>query len=422
MRTLPAVPLALACAALLGPVATRAQSKPSSTAAAATGVVPGIEVLLSDSLHLIKGKRVGLLTNHSGRDRKGTSSIDLLFKAPGVKLTALYGPEHGIRGIAKAGEKISTSVDSATGVKVYSLYGDVESPTADMLTDVDVLLYDIQDVGARVYTYPWTLALLAAKAHKPIIVLDRPDPIRADRIEGNILEPKFASLVGQHPVSLRYGLTPGELMRFLVGTKLIDAQVTVVPMKNYRRSMWFDETNIPRVNPSPNLRNLNAELLYPGTVFFEGTNATEGRGTDDPFAIIGAAYLKDNIAIAAELNAMKLPGVKFDTATRTIEPTYKFGGQTIPMIRIVVTDRNSVRPVELGIRMLRAFYAHHPTEFKWREPSVNAAGRTRSIDRLAGTDQLTKAVEQNTVDALIKQWDADAVKFAAQVKPYLLYR
>ncbi|MBL0173582.1 MAG: DUF1343 domain-containing protein [Gemmatimonadaceae bacterium] len=391
-------------------------------AQSSAGVIPGIEVLLTDSLHLIRGKRVGLLTNHSGRDRKGTSSIDLLFKAPGVKLSALYGPEHGIRGVAKAGEKISSSVDSATGVKVYSLYGDVESPTADMLKDIDVLLYDIQDVGARVYTFEWTLALVAATAKKPIIVLDRPDPIRADRIEGNILDPRFASLVGQHPVALRYGLTPGELMRFLVGTKLIDAQVTVIPMKNYRRAMWFDETRIPRVNPSPNLRTLDAELLYPGTVFFEGTNATEGRGTDAPFTLIGAAYLTDHVAIAAELNALKLPGVRFDTATRTIEPGYKFAGQTIPMIHVRVIDRNAVRPVELGIRMLRAFYAHHPTEFKWREPSVNAAGRIKSIDRLAGTDQLTKAVEQNTVDALVKQWDADAVRFATMVKPYLLYR
>ncbi len=392
------------------------------TAQKMLGVIPGIEVLVSDSLHLIQGKRVGLLTNHSGRDRQGTSTIDLLFKAPGVKLTALYGPEHGIRGIAKAGEKISSSVDSATGVKVYSLYGDVESPTADMLKDVDVVLYDIQDVGARVYTFQWTLALLAAKANKPIIVLDRPDPIRADRFEGNILDPQFASLVGQYPVALRYGLTPGELLRFLVGEKLLTANVTVIPMKNYRRRMWYDETRLPRINPSPNLRNSNAELLYPGTVFFEGTNATEGRGTEDPFALIGAAYLTDYISVAAELNALKLPGVRFDTATRSIEAGYKFGGQTIPMIRIRITDRNAVRPVELGLRMLRVFYARHPTEFKWREPSVNAAGRTRSIDRLAGTDQLTKAVEQNTVDALVKQWDADALKFAMQVKPYLLYR
>lgn len=395
---------------------------PELTAQASAGVVPGIEVLLSDSLHLIRGKRVGLLTNHSGRDRKGTSSIDLLFKTPGVKLTALYGPEHGIRGVAKAGEKIGSGVDSATGVRVYSLYGDVESPTPAMLKDVDVLLYDIQDVGARVYTFEWTLALMAATTKKPIIVLDRPDPIRADRIEGNILDPRFASLVGQHPVALRYGLTPGELMRFLVGTKLIDAQVTVIPMKNYRRAMWFDETKIPRVNPSPNLRTLDAELLYPGTVFFEGTNATEGRGTEAPFTLIGAAYLTDHVVIAAELNALKLPGVRFDTATRTIEPGYKYAGQKIPMIHVRVIDRNTVRPVELGIRMLRAFYAHHPQQFSWREPSVNAAGRIKSIDLLAGTNQLTKAVEQNTIDALIKQWDADAARFATMVKPYLLYR
>jgi uncharacterized protein YbbC (DUF1343 family) len=395
--------LALACAS------------PRASAAAQTsaGVIPGVEVLLTDSLHLIKGKRVGLLTNHSGRNRQGTSTIDLLFKAPGVNLVALYGPEHGIRGIAKAGEKISSSVDSATGVKVYSLFGDVQTPTADMMNDIDVLLYDIQDVGARVYTYEWTLALAASSAKKPIIILDRPDPIRADRFEGNILDPKFASLVGQYPVSLRYGLTPGELLRFLAGTKLIDANVTVVPMKNYRRSMWFDETGIPWVNPSPNLRNLDAELLYPGTVFFEGTTATEGRGTDDPFTLIGAAWMTDNAAIASELNALKLPGVRFDTATRTIEPTYKFGGQTIPMIKVRVTNRNSVRPVELGIRMLRTIYARHTTDFKWRE---------RSIDRLAGTDKLRAAVEQNTVDALVREWDADAVRFAAMVKPYLIYR
>jgi len=381
-------------------------------AQAPAGVVPGVEVLLSDSIHLIRGKRVGLLTNHSGRDRQGRSTIDLLFKAPGVKLTALYGPEHGIRGVAKAGEKISSSVDSATGVKVYSLYGDVRVPTAEMVKDIDVLLYDIQDVGARVYTYEWTLALTANAVKKPIIILDRPDPIRADRIEGNILDPAFASLVGQYPVALRYGLTPGELLRFLAGTKLIDANVKVVPMKNYKRSMWFDETKIPRVNPSPNLRTLDAELLYPGTVFFEGTTATEGRGTDAPFTQIGATWMNDNSAIAAQLNALKLPGVRFDTVTRSVEAGFKFGGQTIPMVAIRVVDRNAVRPVELGLRMLRVIYTRHPKEFEWRTPQ---------IDRLAGTDKLRAAVEQNSVDALIAQWNADAAQFALKVKPYLLY-
>lgn len=374
--------------------------------------MPGVEVLLTDSIHLVRGKRVGLLTNHSGRDRQGRSTIDLLFKAPGVKLTALFGPEHGIRGVAKAGEKIDSSVDSATGVKVYSLYGDVKVPTPEMLRDIDVLVYDIQDVGARVYTYEWTLANTANAARKPIIVLDRPDPIRADRYEGNILDPAFASLVGQYPVALRYGLTPGELLRFLAGTTLIDADVHVVPMKNYRRSMWYDETTLPRVNPSPNLRTADAELLYPGTVFFEGTTATEGRGTDNPFTLIGASWMTDNAAIAKELNALKLPGVRFDTATRTIEAGYKFGGQTIPMIKVLVTNRNAVRPVALGVHMLRAVYARHPKDFQWRA----------SIDRLAGTDKLRTAVEQNGVSALLAQWDADAARFAQLVKPYLIYR
>jgi uncharacterized protein YbbC (DUF1343 family) len=380
------------------------------------GVIPGVEVLLTDSMHLVRGKRVGLITNQSGRNRAGTSTIDLLFKAPGVKLTALFGPEHGIRGAAKAGEKVESGVDSATGVPVFSLYGDVRVPTPEMLANVDVLVYDIQDVGARVYTFEWTMALSAKAAKaagKPFVVLDRPDPIRADRTDGNILDPAFASFVGQFPVALRYGLTPGELLRYLVGAKLIDADVRVVPMKNYRRSMWFDETGIPWLNPSPNLRTVDAELLYPGTVFFEGTSATEGRGTDSPFTLIGASWLTDNAAIAGELNRLKLPGVRFDTATRTIEAGYKFAGQTIPMISVRVTDRNEVQPVEVGIRMLRAFYAHHQKDFQWR---------TSSIDRLAGTDKLRAAVEQNTVDELIAAWRADAARFARQVGPFRIYK
>lgn len=388
---------------------------PAVHAQRSAGVVPGVEVLLTDSMHLIRGKRVGLITNQSGRNRAGTSTIDLLFKAPGVKLTALFGPEHGLRGVAKAGEKVESSVDSATGVKIYSLYGETQVPTPAMLADVDVLVYDIQDVGARVYTYEWTMALSARAAKaagKPFIVLDRPDPIRADRVEGNILDPKFASFVGQFPVSLRYGLTPGELLRYLVGAKLIDADVHVVPMKGYRRSMWFDETGIPWLNPSPNLRTLDAELLYPGTVFFEGTTATEGRGTDAPFTLIGASWLTDHREVAAELNRFALPGVRFDTATRTIETGYKFGGETIPMIQVRVTDRNAVRAVELGIRMLQVFQARHPKEFQWRG----------SIDRLAGTDKLKAAVDQHTVDALLKDWQVDATRFAKQVEPFLIYR
>lgn len=379
-------------------------------------VIPGVEVLLSDSIQLIQGKRVGLITNPSGRDRSGTSTIDLLYHAPGVHLTALFGPEHGLRGMARAGESVSSAVDSATGVPIYSLYGQTNAPTPEMLRDVDVLLYDIQDVGARVYTFEWTMALsaqAAARAGKKFIVLDRPDPIRGDRIDGNILDPRFRSFVGQYPVALRYGLTPGELLRYLVGTHQVNADIAIVPMRGWRRSMWFDETGIPWVNPSPNLRTLDASLLYPGTVFFEGTNVTEGRGTEAPFQLIGAEWLTDAGPIAAEMNALGLPGVHFDSTSRTIEANggYKFGGKSIPMVHITVTDRNVVRPVEIGIRLLRAIYVRHRAEWQWRP----------SIDRLAGTDELRQAVEQGSVDALLSKWSAQARQFEAESRMYRLY-
>ena len=382
----------------------------------ATVVAPGIEVLLTDSLQLIGGKRVGLITNHSGRDRRGTSTIDLLYHAPGVRLTALFGPEHGLRGVAKAGESVSTTTDSATGVPIYSLYGETNAPTPDMLRDVDVLLYDIQDVGARVYTYEWTMALSAAaagKLGKKFIVLDRPDPIRGDRVDGNVLDPRFRSFVGQYSVALRYGLTPGELLRYLVGTGQVAADIAVVPMRGWRRSMWWDETRIPWVNPSPNLRSLDATLLYPGTVFFEGTNATEGRGTDKPFQLIGAEWLNDAGAIAREMNALGLRGVRFDSTSRTIDASggYKFGGKTIPMIDISVTDRNAVQPVEVGVRLLRAIYIHHRAEWQWRP----------SIERLAGTDELRGAVEQGTIDVLLAKWSRESKDWQAQTRKYWIY-
>ena len=378
------------------------------------GVAPGIEVLLTDSLHLVRGKRVGLITNHTGRDRRGTSTIDLLYHAPGVHLTALFGPEHGLRGIARAGDPISTTTDSATGVPIYSLYGQTYVPTAEMLADVDVLLYDIQDVGARVYTYEWTMALsaeAAGKLGKKFIVLDRPDPIRGDRVEGNILDERFRSFVGQYPVALRYGLTAGELLRYLVGTGQVKADVAVVPMRGWRRSMWWEETGIPWVNPSPNIRSVDAAALYPGTVFFEGTNATEGRGTDNPFQLIGAEWLRDAGAIASEMNALALPGVRFDSTSRTIESGFKFGGKTIPMIELSVTDRNALRAVDVGVRLLRAIYVRHRAEWQWRP----------SIDRLAGTDELRSAVEQGTIDALLAKWSREAGEFQERSRKFWIY-
>ena len=393
-----------------------ASSTVRATSTANGNVIPGVEVLLRDSLHLIAGKRVGLITNHSGKDRSGTSTIDLLHRAPGVRLTALYGPEHGLRGAAEAGVEIATAVDSATGVPIYSLFGETRVPTPQMLENIDVLLYDIQDVGARVYTYEWTMVLAAeaaAKVGKTFIVLDRPDPIRADRVEGGVLKRQFASFVGLHPVPMRYGLTPGELLRYLVGAGHVKASVLVVPMQNYRRDMWWEQTGLPWVRPSPNVRDMDATILYPGTVFFEGTNLSEGRGTDRPFRVVGAPWLTDAGAIARELNAQRLPGVRFDSTSRTIAEGMKHGGLTIPMIEVVLLDRDRVRPVTVGARMLQTIRAHHPNEWQWR---------VGAIDRLSGSDELRAAVDAGTVDALLAKWDLEAADFAVRRQPYLIYK
>jgi uncharacterized protein YbbC (DUF1343 family) len=410
-RTLAAAAAVVAFTALATPPSLGAQSGASRGA-----VVPGVEVLLRDSLHLLRGKRVGLITNHTGRDRAGTSTIDLLDRAPGVRLTALFGPEHGLRGVAEGGERIASTTDSATGVPVYSLYGETLVPTSAMLDKVDVLVYDVQDVGARVYTYVWTMSLAAAAAHragKPFVVLDRPNPICDDRVEGGVLRPAFRSFVGKYPVALRYGLTPGELLRYLAGSGQLAADVTVVPMDGYRRTMWWEDTGLPWVNPSPNIRDPEAALLYPGTVFFEATNLSEGRGTDRPLRLVGAGWLHDAGAIARELNAKRLPGVRFDSTSRAIAAGQKWGGRTIPMIEVRVTDRDAVRPVDVGVYMLRAIYRRHPRQWRWR---------ANGIEELSGSRALRAAVQrEGGVERLLRDWAGEAARFAAAVEKYRLY-
>ena len=402
-------------AALVTPLAASAQAVRKDAPAGGDGVVPGIEVLLTDSLHLVRGKRVGLITNHSGRDRQGRSTIDLLHRAPGARLTALFALEHGIRGTIAPGGTVATTTDSATGLPIYSLYGASRVPTAAQLANVDVLVYDIQDVGARVYTYQWGAAIAADSSGKPFVVLDRPDPVRADVVQGGVLDPKFRSYVGYYPTALRYGLTPGEMLRYLQGTGQIHApSIAVVPMKNYRRAMWFDETRLPWVNPSPNLRDEEATTVYTGTVLFEGTNLTEGRGTSAPYKQVGAPWLTDAGAIAAELNAKRLPGVRFDSGTAAVEATArKHAGLTIPVLRVHVTDRNAVNAPAVGLHMLRAIYARHRADFQWRE----------SIDRLAGSDRVRAAVErEGGVEALLPVLERESREFERQARNYWIYR
>ncbi len=409
---------ALPALALVAGALPLAPLAPSSRASLqAQRVRTGIEVLVTDSVHLIKGKRVGLITNHTGVGPMGKTSIDILYATPGVKLTALYGPEHGIRGVARAGDHIATAVDSATGVTVYSLYGETRAPTPEMLKDIDVLIFDIQELGARFYTYQWTMTLAAeaAKAQgKQFLVLDRPNVVRADIFEGGVLDPKYRSFVGWYPVSTRYGLTVGELARYLAGTGQLKADVTVIPMQNYRRSMWWNETGLGWINPSPNIRSGDAAVLYTGTCLFEGTNLNEGRGMQMPFQMVGAPYLTDAGEIARALNAMKLPGVVFDSTSQTVEAGYKWGGQTVPVIVTVVSDRDKVKPQQVGLTLLREIYKRHTKDFQWR---------VQSIDRLAGGPRVREAVEkEGGIEALLPVFEREAKEFEAKTKPYWLYK
>jgi uncharacterized protein YbbC (DUF1343 family) len=410
--------VARALAAALFAATTLFASPIAAQSSTSGRVLPGITILLRDSLHLISGKRVGLLTNHTGRDASGVSSIDLLARAPNVRLVALFGPEHGLRGIAQAGEHVASSVDSATGVPIFSLYGSTRVPTAEMLKGVDVLIYDIQDVGSRTYTYPWSMALTAEAAAKlgiPFIVCDRPVPVRGDVVAGSILDTAFRSFIGQYPVALRYGLTPGELLRYLVRTKQVAANIHVIPMQGWRRAQWYDETGLPWIAPSPNLPTLDAALLYTGTVFVEGTNMSEGRGTDLPFEVVGAPWLTDAGVIAASLQALRLPGVRFDSVSRSVAAGQKHGGMTIPMLRVQVTDRNSIDPVRVGVELLSAVKRRHPRELEWRADF---------LARLAGTRALQRAIDGTPRDRvqLLAAWRRDAARFQRASAPDLLYR
>lgn len=390
------------------------QQAPSRPAPAVT---PGVEQFLADVPAPVRGKRVGLITNHTGVDGRGVSIIDRLFASREVKLVALFAPEHGIRGTAADGAKISSGVDRKTGLPIFSLYGEVRRPTARMLANVDALLFDMQDVGARPYTYISTmgLAMGAAKAKGiPFIVLDRPNPIGGHIVEGSILDTAFRSFTGMYPIALRHGMTIGELARMFNDRFGIGAELIVVPMRGWKREMWFDETGLPWVNPSPNIRRLETAIHYPGTVFIEATNLSEARGTDRPLEQAGAPWLRAR-EVAHSMNAMALPGVRFE-ATRfmSVRGTAKYPNASIPAVRFVMTDREAYRPVYTVLRFIDLVRRMHPDRFRWQE-------RGAGVDRLAGTDALREAMETRRLTELLDRWDAEASDFRALRRAYLLY-
>jgi uncharacterized protein YbbC (DUF1343 family) len=388
---------------------------PSVTSFAAD-VRPGIEVFLDDVPQRLRGKRVGLITNHAAVDRSKTSDIDLIARHKDLRLVALFAAEHGIRGDVAAGARIGDDRDEKTGAPIFSLYkAEDRGPTAEMLKEVDVLVYDLPEVGGRTWTYVSTMALsmqAAVKQQIPFVVLDRPNPIGGEIVEGALLEPAFKSFVGMYPIPARHGMTVAELATLFNRQFGIGADLIVARVEHWRRSQWFVDTGLPWMNPSPNLRSPAALNNYPGTVYFEGTNLTEGRGTDRPFEQIGAAWL-DAPSVVEVMNAKRLPGIRFEAITMTVaETAAKFKGQTIPAIRFVITDRQAYRPVRTSLVLIDEIRRRHPRDFAWG----------KSIDRLTGSDKVRLAIDAGRLPELLEQWDREAAAFRESRKPFLLYR
>lgn len=378
------------------------------------GVRPGIEVLLSDSAHLVRDKAVGLLTNQTGIDRRRVNDLDLLVSA-GVNVTAVYSPEHGYRGVLDT-DNIGHGVDSATGKTIWSLYGSVRAPTPVMLDGVDVLVVDLQDIGARTYTYISTTLLTMRAARDqgiPVVVLDRPNPIGGLLVQGPMLDSAHASFVGMLPIPLRHGMTLGELARLGNDVLGIGADMIVVPAAGWRREVWFDDTNLPWVRPSPSMPSLESATHYPGTVLFEGTNLSVGRGTPIAFQVIGAPWLSAARVVDA-LGPITGAVVTDTMITPDAPPDGKYDGVSLAAIRLRVTDRLVYDPTAAAVRLLAAVRAAHPDSF---------AFRVTHFDRLAGGPALREGLESGArAQAIVAGWEAELAAFQALRQRYLLYR
>ncbi|MBI3262683.1 MAG: DUF1343 domain-containing protein, partial [Acidobacteria bacterium] len=390
-----------------GPEAARS---PALTASA--DVLTGIDVLASEGFARLKGKRVGLLTNHTGRTRSGQSTIDALHGAPGVQVKALFTPEHGIRGNLDA--PIPSGRDERTGLPVNSLYGEnaMRRPTPESLAGLDVMVVDLQDIGARFYTYTTSMAYVmegAAKQGVEVMILDRPNPLGGSDVEGPVLDAGLTSFIGYFPMPTRHGMTIGELARLFNEENKIGAKLSVVGMRGWRRDLWFDRTGLPWINTSPNMRNMIAATLYPGIGSIEGTNISVGRGTDTPFEQIGAPWI-DDVALATALNARGLPGVSFYPVSFT--PTgNKYAGEACKGVFILLLDREAIRPVRVGLEIAAALRRLHPSQFQL-DPTERLLGSHDAIERLKNAEDPAR---------IAAPWVAQEAAWKAKRAKHLMY-
>lgn len=384
----------------------------------------GLEVLLESRLDLLRGQRIGLVVNPSSIDREFRHAVDLLHQRDEVQLTALFGPQHGIRGETQDNMiEWQGFFDSRTSLPVYSLYGETRIPYPEMLANVDTLVFDMQDVGTRIYTFIYTMAhcmQAAARDGKRVVVLDRPNPINGVAIDGNMLEPEYASFVGLFPMPTRHGMTAGELARLFNDHFAIGCELEVVTMDGWRRGMWFDDTGQPWVLPSPNMPTLDSATVFPGMVHVEGTMVSEGRGTTRPFELIGAPNV-DPFALVEELDAENLPGCRFRPCS--FQPTFqKHAGALCGGVQVHVTDREAFKSVLTGVAVLRAIHGLDPAGFAWKQPPYEYVHDKLPFDVIAGTATLREQIVAQTPLAEIEAGWADGIAaFAALRSQYLLY-
>jgi len=376
---------------------------------------PGIEVLLEDSLHLVERRRVGLITNQTGVDASGRSSIDRIYEHPSVDLVALFAPEHGIRGTTEGGETIEDDVDVETGLPIFSLYGAVLSPTPEMLDGIDVLLIDFQDVGARYWTYVSTMTLAmeaAAEQEISVVVLDRPNPI-GGAVQGNVLDPAYGTFVGRYPVAMRHGMTLGELAGYYQGEIGIGVELHVAPVDGWRRDMPYAETALPWIRPSPNMPDVESATHYPGTCLFEGTVLSVARGTGSPFQQIGAPWL-DGETLADTMNGYGLPGVRFEPVrfAPSAPSDGKFDGVEVEGVRLVATSPE-YDPTHAAVALLVETRRMSGPQWGWIQAH---------FDRLAGTDRLRQAIDAGAaLDEIRSGWQDELEAFKRVREQYLIY-
>jgi uncharacterized protein YbbC (DUF1343 family) len=373
---------------------------------------------VTTSQELFEGKRVGIICNQTSCDSRSRHIVDVFQAMPGVQVVALFSPEHGVQGTEEAGVTVRNGADSTYGLPVHSLYGQTKKPTREMLEGVDVLVFDIQDVGARFYTYISTMALAmeaATENGKQFVVLDRPNPLNGEQVEGKVLDPPFASFVGMYPTPVRHGMTVGELAQMINGqgwlTNGVRADLAVVPMTGWHRCLWYYQTGLSFIRPSPNIPDLQTAVLYPGTCLLEGTNVSEGRGTRLPFRQFGAPWMNAE-SLCRSLNALHLPGVHFET-TSFVPAASKYKDQPCRGIRLLVGDRRRIEPFRTGVEIIDLIYRAHPGEFQWN---------AEHFDRLCGTDAIRKTIIAGTpLDELRDCWQKECEAFRQVRAKYLLY-